>query len=148
MNARRGFFRLWVVTAALWIIGIGVGAFQMSPTLQPAEFVMPDATSGFFKLDNVFEQFVPAFQAVHSKVEFPNNVTLFVHTSVPEAILKAQAPEFSKTHSAPRADELTKARFSFWTKALSTAVLPPLGILLLGSLAGWIFNGFARDADA
>lgn len=109
---------------------------------------MPDATSGFFKLDNVFEQFVPAFQAVHSKVEFPNNVTLFVHNSVPEAILKAQAPEFFKTYSAPRADELTKARFSSWITALSAAVLPPLGILLLGSLAGWIFKGFARDADA
>ena len=67
MNARRGFFGLWVVTSALWVIGVGVVAFQMSPTLQPAEFVMPDATSGFLKLDNVFEQFVPAFQAVHSR---------------------------------------------------------------------------------
>src|ERR1700682_4056713 len=48
----------------LWVIGVGVVAFEMSPTLQAAEFVMPDATSGFLKLDNVFEQFVPAFQAV------------------------------------------------------------------------------------
>jgi hypothetical protein len=148
MNARRGFFRLWVVGSALWAIGVGVVAFQMSPTLQPAEFVMPDATSGFFKLDNVFDQFVPAFQAVHRKVEFPNNVTLFVHTSVPEATLKEQAPEFFKTYSAPRGDELTKARFSLWKNALLAAVLPSLGILLLGSLVGWIFKGFARDADA
>ena len=148
MNVRRGFFRLWVVASALWVVGASVVAFQMFPTLQPAEFVMPDATSGFFKMDNVFEQFVPAIQAVHSKVEFPNNVTLFVHTSVPEPILKAKAPEFSKTYSAPRADELTKAQFSFWTKALSTAVLPPLGIFLFGVLVAWIFSGFARDADA
>jgi hypothetical protein len=148
MNARRGFFRLWVVTSALWVIGVGVVAFQMSPTLQPVEFVMPDATSGFFKLDNVFEQFAPAFKAVHSQVDFPNNVTLFVHSSVPEATLKTQAPEFFKTYSAPRADDLTKARFRFWTNALLAALLPALGILSLGILVGWIFKGFARDADA
>jgi hypothetical protein len=147
MNARRGFFRLWVVASTLWIIGAGVGAFQMSPTLQTAEYVMPDATSGFFKLDNTFKQFDPAFQAVHSKVEFPNNVTLFVHNSVPEATLKERAPEFFKTYSSPRGDEWTKARFSFWTTALLVAVLPPFGILLLGGLVGWIFKGFAHDAD-
>jgi hypothetical protein len=146
MNARRGFFRLWVVSSALWLIGVGVVAFQMYPTLQPAEFVMPDATSGFFKLENPFDQFVPSFQAIHSKVEFPNNVTLFVHSSVPEATLKAQAPEFFKTYSAPRGDDFTKARFSFWEITLLAAVLPSLGILLLGSLVGWIFNGFVRDA--
>jgi hypothetical protein len=148
MNARRGFLRLWTVASALWFVGVGVVAFQMPPLLQSAEFVMPDSTSGFFKLDNVFEQYTPAFQAVHSKVEFPNNVTLFVHTSVPKAVVEAQAPDFFKTYSAPRADALTKARFSFWTNALLAAVLPSLGILLLGFLVGWIFNGFARDADA
>jgi hypothetical protein len=148
MNARRGFLRLWVVASALWFVGVGVVAFQMPPLLQSAEFVMPDSTSGFFKLDNIFEQYTPAFQAVHSKVEFPNNVTLFVHSSVPEETLKVRAPEFFKTFSAPRADELTKARLSFWTTVLLVAVLPSLGILLLGSLVGWIFNGFARDADA
>jgi|SRR6266700_685902 len=147
MNARRGFFRLWVVSSALWVIGVGVVAFLMSPALQPAEFVMPDATSGFFKLDNVFDQFVPAFQAVHRKVEFPNNVTLFVHVSVPEATLKALAPDFFKSYSAPRGDDFTKARLSFWGRALLAAMLPSLSVLLLGSLVGWIIKGFARDAD-
>jgi hypothetical protein len=87
---------------------------------------LPDATSGFFKLDNVFEQY---------------------DNSVPEATLKAQAPEFFKTYSAPRGDQLTKDRCSFWANALLAAVLPSLGILLLGSLVGWIFNGFGRDSD-
>ena len=80
----------------------------------------------FFKLDNVFEQY---------------------DNSVPEATLKAQAPEFFKTYSAPRGDQLTKDRYSFWANALLAAVLPSLGILLLGSLVGWIFNGFGRDSD-
>jgi hypothetical protein len=109
---------------------------------------MPDAASGFFKLDNAFDQFVPAFQAVHRKVEFPNNVALFVHNSVPEATLEARAPEFFKTYAAPRGEDLTNARLSFWGIALLVAMLPSLSILLLGSLVGWIFNGFARDADA
>jgi hypothetical protein len=148
MNARRGFLRLWIVASALWFAGVGVVAFQMPPLLQPAEFVMPDSTSGFFKLDDPYEQYTHAFQAVHSKVQFPNNVTLFIHTSVPEAVAEARAPDFFEIYSAPRADELTKARFSFWTKALLAAVLPSLGILLLGCLVGWIFNGFARDAKS
>ena len=35
MNARRGFFRLWVVSSALWLMGVGVVAFQTYP--KPAQ---------------------------------------------------------------------------------------------------------------
>jgi hypothetical protein len=59
MNARRGFFRIWLVASGLWVVGVAVVAFQMPPLLQPAEFVLSDSTSGFFKLDNVFEQYTP-----------------------------------------------------------------------------------------
>jgi hypothetical protein len=148
MNARRGFFRLWVVSSALWVIGVAIVAFQVPPTLQPLAFVMPDATSGFFKLNNIFDQFDPDFKAAHRQVEFPNDVTLFVHNSVPEATIKGLAPEFFKTYSSPRADDLTKARLRFWGFALSAAVLPSLSLLLLGSLVGWIFSGFAGDANS
>ena len=86
------------------------------------------------------------FQEVHRKIEFPNNVTLFVHTSVSETKLEERAPEFFKTSSAARGDDFAKTRPSFWGIALLTAVITSLSILLLGSLVGWIFAGFVRDA--
>src|SRR6202022_163620 len=55
----------------------------------------------------------------------------------------------SSSRPTPRhaGTKLTKDRYSFWANALLAAVLPSLGILLLGSLVGWIFNGFGRDSD-
>jgi hypothetical protein len=147
VNFRRGFFRLWLALSALWVLGsFAFFALANNNTLIPSEaFVMRDATSGFFKLDNFFDQFDASFKAAHRTIEFPNNVTLFVVNDVPDAAVKAKANEFYKTYSEPRSGELWSARLDYWMKAALAALGPPLVVLALGSLIGWIFAGFARS---
>lgn len=146
MNFRRGFVRLWLALSALWVLGtFAFFAIANSELILPEAFVMKDATSGFFKLDNFFDQFDASFKAGHKSIEFPNNVTLFVVNDVSEAVVKAKASEFYKVYSEPRSGELWSARLDYWMKAALGAFGPPLVVLALGSLIGWIFAGFARD---
>jgi hypothetical protein len=146
VNFRRGFFRVWLALSAMWVLGtLAFFAIANSTLILPEAFVMKDATSGFFKLDNFFDQFDTSFKAAHKSIEFPNNVTLFVVNDVPEAVVKAKANEFYKAYSEPRSGELWLARLDYWMKAALGAFGPPLIVLALGSLIGWIFAGFARD---
>ena len=132
--------------SALWVLGTFAFFALANSTLIPAEtFVMRDATSGFFKLDNFFDQFDASFKAAHRTIEFPNNVTLFVVNDVPDAVVKAKANEFYKTYAEARSGELWSARLDYWMKAALGTFGPPLVMLALGSLIGWIFAGFARD---
>jgi hypothetical protein len=146
VNFRLGFIRLWLALSALWVLGAFAFFGLANDTLiLPEAFVMKDATSGFFKLDNFFDQFDVSFKAAHKTIQFPNSVTLFVVNDVPDAVVKAQANEFYKTYSEPRSSELWEARIDYWIKAALGALGPPLVVLALGSLVGWVFAGFVRD---
>jgi len=145
MNARRGLFRIWIVASGLWIIGVALVAFQMSPSLPPAEYLLPSATSDFFELNSKFNQFDSSFMAIHSKIEFPNNVLLFVHKDVPKAAMETRAAEFAKTYPATRGEQLKKLRVNLGIYALLAAFIPSLAVLLAGMLVGWISNGFKGD---
>ncbi|OKO69373.1 hypothetical protein AC630_37060 [Bradyrhizobium sp. AS23.2] len=106
---------------------------------------MKDATSGFYKLDNYFDRFDASFKANHKQVEFPNNVTLFVVTSIPDAVVEVKAKEFYQSYSAPRDGEMRAAWLDYWSKVAMVAVAPPLALLGLGLVLGWIFAGFKRQ---
>jgi len=85
---------LWVAVSALWVLCVAIIAPTFNTPLIPSEaFVMKDATSGFFKLDNYFDRYDESFKAVHREVRFPNNVTLFVVNTVPETVVEADALE-------------------------------------------------------
>ncbi len=146
MNIRRGFFRLWVAVSALWVLCVAIIAPTFNTPLIPSEaFVMKDATSGFFKLDNYFDRYDESFKAVHREVRFPNNVTLFVVNTVPETV-EAKAKEFYETYSETRDGEMWSARRNFWGGALLVALIPPLVLLALGVVVAWILAGFVRGA--
>jgi hypothetical protein len=137
-----------VAVSALWVLGVGIVAPNFNtPLIPPQAFVMKDATSGFFKLDNYFDRFDASFKAAHRDIQFPNNVSLFVVNTVPDTTVEAKASEFYKTYSETRAGELWSARLNFWGGALLVALIPPLVLLGLGVVMAWIFAGFARGAD-
>ena len=108
---------------------------------------MKDETSGFFQLDHYSDSFDASFKASHYQIEFPNNVTLFVANTVPEATVKAKASEFYKTYSETRAGEMSSVRLNFWGGALLIAMIAPLVLLGLGFVVAWIMAGFVRGAD-
>jgi hypothetical protein len=130
------------------MLGVGITAANLdAPLIPPEAFVMKDETSGFFQLDHYSDSFDASFKAGHYKIEFPNNVTLFVANTVPEATVKAKASEFYKTYSETRAGEMSSARFNFWGAAFLVAMIAPLVLLGLGFVVAWIVAGFVREAD-
>lgn len=150
MNFRRGLFRVWIVLSAAWIIAGVALSYQAiaNPQLPDEVYIMKDANSGFFKLDNPFDQFDSNFAAGHSaRIEFPNNVSLFPAKDVPEAIVRAQAATFFQRYSQPREGALSAARVATSARALPLIFGPPLALLALAAVVGWVVAGF-RKASA
>lgn len=146
MNVKRGFVRLWLVLSALWVASTFAFFALSNGTLIPSQaFVMPNATSGFFKLENLFDQFDASFKANHRAVEFPNSVTLFVVNSVPDSVVREKAADFYKIYSEPRSVEMWSARLDYWAKVSLGAFAPPFLVLVIGALVGWIIAGFAAN---
>jgi hypothetical protein len=144
MNYRRGFFRIWLALSALWVLGTAfVVADTKSKYITDQAFVMKDATSGFYKLDNYFDRYDAAFKAAHWEVEFPNNVTLFVVNGIPKSVVEAKGKEFYQNYSEPRTAEMNAARFDYWSKGALIAIVPPFVLLCFGVLTAWIFAGFS-----
>lgn len=147
MNIRRGLFRVWIVLSIAWIIaGVALNYQAIAnPQLPDQVYVMKDANSGFFKLDNPFDQFDSSFVTAHSaRIEFPNNVSLFPAKDVSEAVVRAQAAGFFERYSQPRESELSATRLATLSRSVPLIVGPPLTLLALAAVVGWVVAGFRR----
>src|SRR5205809_7133465 len=144
MNWRRGLFRLWLVVSALWLIAVVVFFYSqvVSPYIEPRAYILTDDLK-FFELDNVSDSEDRDFKAAYqTEIEFPNKVTLFAKDDTPKPVLDTQSKSFYEQHVKPREAELTTARRQSLERASATGVLPPLALLLLGLVIGWIVSGF------
>jgi len=102
----------------------------------------PKATSGFFKLSNIFDQFDAGFKEAHWEVSFP----LFIKNDIPKAVGEEKARAFYEQYSKPRDTELAAARLKAVEMALAASFAPPLVLLVLGLVIGWIAGGFKPTA--
>jgi hypothetical protein len=144
VNLRRGLLRLWISLSALWVVGVGLfAAIQFSSVSIPEQiYIMKDATSGFFKLDNVFDQFDAGFKDAHWTVAFPNNVTLYVVNSISRSVVEEQGKDFYAMYSKPRDAELLWARLRFVGWMLLVASVPPIMVAVFAAVSRWIAAGF------
>jgi hypothetical protein len=138
---------MWVALSLCWVAAVGLFSYSQiaSPSLEPQAYVM-DEPSGFFKLSNIFDQFDAGFKEAHWEVHFPNNVTLFVKTDIPKAVAEEKSPAFYEQYSKPRDPEFAAARLKAVEMALATSFVPPLVLLVLGLVIGWIAGGFKPTA--
>lgn len=143
MNIRQGSFRIWVILSIIWVIIVGIFSYGrfMNPILSEA-FVMKDTTSGFFKLDNYFDQFDPEFSNAHQVIEFPNQVKLFAAKDISVTELETKSKEFYEQYSKPRYKEVRVARLQISATALMWMFVPVLLILLMGIAVSWVVAGF------
>ena len=146
MNWRRGLFRLWLALSALWLSIIAVLFYPqvVSPYIEPQAYILrDDFDSGFLQLDNVSDSNDQDFKAAYQiEIEFPNKVTLFAKDDTPKPVLDTQSKSFYERYVKPRDAELTTARWQSLERASATALLPPLALILLGLVIGWIVSGF------
>jgi hypothetical protein len=149
MNWRRGLFRLWLAVSALWLIIVAVLFYPqaVSPYIEPRAYILTDDLK-FFELDNVSDSEDRDFKAAYqTEVEFPNKVTLFAKDDTPKPVLDTQSKSFYEQHVKPREVELATARWQSLERASATGLLPPLALLLLGLVIGWIVSGFKSPAQ-
>ena len=115
-----------------------------SPYIEPQAYILrDDSDSGFLQLDNVSDSNDQDFKAAYQiEIEFPNKVTLFAKDDTPKPVLDTQSKSFYERYVKPRDAELTTARWQSLERASATALLPPLALILLGLVIGWIVSGF------
>jgi len=114
-----------------------------SPYIPQQVYVLPNATSDFYKLDNFFDRFDPGFEQSHKLgIQFPNNVILFPANDIPKSAIEPRVQGFLDDYCKPREAEITAARRKSLETASAIGFLPPLALLLLGLVVGWIGSGF------
>ncbi len=149
MNWRRGLFRLWLAVSALWLIIVAVLFYPqvVSPYIEPQVYILTDDSS-FLQLDNVSDSNDQDFKTAYKiEIEFPNKVTLFAKDDTPKPVLDTQSKSFYERYVKPRDAELTIARWQSLERASATGLLPPLALILLGLVIGWIVSGFKSPAQ-
>ena len=148
MNWKRGLFRLWLAISGLWLIIVAVFFYPqvVSPYIEPRVYILTEDLK-FFELDKVSDSEDLDFKAAYqTEIEFPNKVTLFAKHDTPKPVLDTQSKNFYEQHVKPRETELATARRQSLELASAAGVLPPLALLLLGLVIGWIMRGFKSTA--
>jgi hypothetical protein len=143
MNWRRGLFRLWLAVSALWLIVVALLFYPqvVSPYIEPQAYILTN--DGFLQLDNVSDSQDHDFKTAYQiEIEFPNKVILFAKDDTPKPVLDTQSKSFYERYVKPRDAEVTTARWQSLERASATGLLPPLALILLGLVIGWIVSGF------
>jgi len=148
MNWKRGLSRLWLAVSALWLIIVTVFSYGqiVSPDIQPHTYVLVNANSDFYEFNIFYDtgfQLPPDFKlAEQTRIDFPNNVILFAGNDIPKDVLKTRSESFYEQYVKPRDAEATTARWLSLGRATALGLLPPLALILLGLVIGWIASGF------
>ncbi len=147
MRIRRGMFRLWVVASIIWIgIICSIGYHEWRAVPQPVKlYLLPNATSDFHVVDNIFADFDPNIQKTHSIIEYPHGITLMIHNSVPSDVAEPKKKEFERDYVEPLSRDYDQKRYDTVTTYVGSALLPPMAVLAFGAAIAWALTGFRRD---
>ena len=149
MNIRRGLWRTWIAGSGLWAGLVVLFTTSGSPAMFQRELTDDEA---FGRPAPTAQQWpgvlVPAGQPswMSAPAVEPGRVTAsnpFDHFDAqqPDAGVPAGPP--ARSQSAPAAAwRLNPAFVREWTTAFWVATIPPLAVLSLGLLAGWVLRGF------
>jgi len=146
VNIRRGFFRLWIVASCLWLAGVAVAFWGQTatPRLPPKVYVLRDSRADFYELTNPSDRYDSEIRSSHSSIEFPNNVTLLVHNTVPTSVAAFRGQSFAEQH-AIRAKEVSAARLAVLETAVAVGVTPICVLFVVGSMIAWSLSGFKSE---
>jgi hypothetical protein len=95
----------------------------------------------FSKLDE-FDTFDRDFQAQHIAMHFPYNVTVYAPNNTPRATLDAGAKVFCREVHEATTNRANQCAMAVFGTSIRFGLLPPLTLLLLGLVIGWISSGF------
>jgi hypothetical protein len=137
MNVTRGLFRLWVVGAVLWAIGVGGSTWWAypKPNVVPTD---------------------PALLARLSAVSCPPSILADDFDALTKACnarhrYRETGNWFDENdRRMVSKEEFREAQAKYWREALSSAalvgIIPSIAVLIIGASLVWAVRGFIRDA--
>lgn len=146
MNWARGFYRVWVVFAFLWIGVFANNAYWSRPYF-PSAFVAK-ATDGSIKIVSNYGADADGLKELESLGKlvgfeadgFPE-LTFFAPKDAKKETLRALT-DFAKTD---RDEKLRKHHSDSIWEFLSIGLGFPLGLLAMGAALGWALGGFRKS---
>lgn len=156
MNWRGGFFRAWVVLSILWVISAGlfVSNFYFSDRLNFETYYSfswePPYANYLEPTDAQWQQFVEARTLPDGIVDHEFNTWNYRgHLYAADGILSedlAKSSAFVQGEIDRYQADTDTNRQAFLPTALAIVLLPPLGLLLIGWVIGWVLVGFRKAA--
>lgn len=156
MNWRGGFFRAWVMLSVLWVIGAGLFASNIyfsdrinfetyhSFSWEPpyAKYLKPT--------DPEWQAFVEARTLPAGMLDHVFNTRNYrshLYTAdgiLPEDLTRSSAVVQPSIDAYQANSDVIRAAFVPW--AFGMTLLPPLGLLLVGWVIGWVLGGLRKTA--
>jgi hypothetical protein len=139
MNVTRGLFRLWVVAAVLWTVGMGGSTWWTYPEPDVVAEAGPETWPR--RPVNAAPPFDPTKPV--EKVTDPALLAKLNATSAP----RDDGNWFDATgHRVVSKEEFREAQTKYRREALSSAVflgiMPPIAVLIIGASLAWAVRGF------
>lgn len=148
----RGFFRLWMVIAALWVAFalLVQGATVLNPSVPPKIIATP--TGGTIQLldrygaqQREFETGVAAGALLSTQIT-GGDYLLYTRSDIEPARLVERVAEAREVVSSYIATETIARRNSAIIPLLALAFMPPLTLLILGVAIAWALAGFRQKS--
>ena len=147
----RGFFRAWIVVAALWLIcSVALGYGMIASPYIPLKIVATP-TGGTTTSYDFFSPQHSEFQrgvAEGALLETPirDGHLLYTRADIAPARLTERLTEARAIIDAYTRSETGDRRSQAIQTVLSWTLLPPLVLLALGWAIGWVISGFRKRA--
>lgn len=140
MNVRRGLFRLWVLWAAIWFVGVAAFTWDSvaNPHLAYKEYVYLSANNKF----HIVTEGSPYSDTTLTRFSGDHNTALYIENVVPASERQAIVDRFQADIASKRSAEIGPARLSALAGGLAFTTVPSLILLALGSALAWAFSGF------
>ncbi|WP_156963777.1 hypothetical protein [Muricoccus aerilatus] len=141
MTVWRGLVRLWIVASVLWVgfIALVLGSQVTNPYIQAHYYSLRSWPPGAVRLADWPGR---AVVDTTTEIEFSNKVYVYAAREISRADLDAWAVAFERDRAAPRAAEISAARWKALNFALMISCLPPLAVAALGYALRWVALGF------
>ncbi|TGS95262.1 hypothetical protein EN814_16295 [Mesorhizobium sp. M2D.F.Ca.ET.171.01.1.1] len=150
MYWKRGFFRLWLLCATLWIAAafyLGLSGGPIFPELRigmtrEGKIIAssPPWTDGARMLDSMADSGLSERQPITG---YPGAATYYADPADDQATKTAKLIKVRVYVESER----SRTKFEYLKSSVYFGVLPPLLLLALGVAIGWAFAGFRRGPN-
>ncbi|MEZ5781184.1 MAG: hypothetical protein R3D70_05995 [Rhizobiaceae bacterium] len=143
MNMRRGLFRLWVLFAGLWALGVGMATWSSvaDPYLPTERYLYYPDTDLFHVAPATFN---PYSDDTLKELPYPFNTYLHLQSGMTEEQARRLIKRFRAEIIPTREARLPEVRWKNIREGLLFGTVPSVILFALGYAILWAFAGFKQ----